>query len=246
VKSGKFKTCDIPLGNAFQLGTISLPLALRNKAEKLKLEVTVGSFTNKWDFWVYPAKNDPVANEEKIRVVSSMDQATQKLLEEGGTVLLTLKKGTLKPEFGGNVAIGFSSIFWNTAWTKGQPPHTLGILCDPKQPALADFPTEYHSNWQWWDAMSHSGAINLTTFPTGLQPIIRVIDDWFTNRPLALLFEAKTGKGRILISGIDLVTDLENRPEARQLRYSLKRYMSGNQFNPSTLVDFSVIQRLTN
>jgi hypothetical protein len=27
----------------------------------------------------------------------------------------------------GKVAIGFSSIFWNTAWTRGQPPHTLGI-----------------------------------------------------------------------------------------------------------------------
>ena len=60
---------------------------------------------------------------------------------------------------GGDVAIGFSSIFWNTAWTARQPPHTLGILCNPKHPALAEFPTEYFSNYQWWDAMSHSGAI---------------------------------------------------------------------------------------
>ena len=35
---------------------------------------------------------------------------------------------------------GFSPIFWNTAWTNWQPPHTLGILCDPKHPALAVVP----------------------------------------------------------------------------------------------------------
>ena len=32
---------------------------------------------------------------------------------------------------------GFSSIFWNTAWTHHQAPHTLGILCDPRGPAFA-------------------------------------------------------------------------------------------------------------
>jgi hypothetical protein len=41
-----------------------------------------------------------------------------------------------------NVPPGFSSIFWNTAWTSQQPPHTLGILCDPRHPALKYFPLE--------------------------------------------------------------------------------------------------------
>ncbi len=115
-----------------------------------------------------------------------------------------MKKGTLKPEWGGNIAIGFSSIFWNTAWTRGQAPHTLGILCNPKHPALIDFPTEYHSNWQWWDAMSHSGAINISSMPAEIKPIVRVVDDWFTNRPLALIFEARVGKGKLIVLGIDL------------------------------------------
>jgi hypothetical protein len=83
-----------------------------------------------------------------------------------------------------------------------------------------------------WDAMSHSGAINLTSFPSDLNPIVRVIDDWFTNRPLALIFEAKVGKGKLLVSGIDLQTDLANRPEAQQLLFSLKKYMVGEKFNP--------------
>ena len=132
------------------------------------------------------------------------------------------------------------------AWTQKQAPHTLGILCDPEHPALAEFPTEYHSNWQWWDAMSHSVAIDLTSFPQTLKPIVRIIDDWFTNRPLALLFEAKVGKGKLLVSGIDLQGDLTTRPEAQQLLYSLEKYMSGTRFNPNVELDVDTIDNLIN
>ncbi|MFY9154443.1 MAG: hypothetical protein WAO52_20660, partial [Prolixibacteraceae bacterium] len=92
----------------------------------------------------------------------------------------------------------------------------------------------------------HSGAIDLSKFPAEIKPIIRVIDDWFTNRPLALVFEAKVGKGKILISGIDLSSDLDKRPEARQLLYSLKKYMSGDQFHPVIELTAVQITKLTN
>ena len=238
--SGMLPQTDIALGNGIQLDSISVPLDALSVPEKLILEVTIGTFSNSWDFWVYPAKNEAIAGAEKIRVVSVLDPATQNFLEQGGTVLLTLKKGTLKPEYGGNIPVGFSSIFWNTAWTRGQAPHTLGILCNPNHPALAGFPTEYHSNWQWWDAMSHSGAINMSSFTANLVPIVRVIDDWFTNRPLALVFEAKVGMGKILVSGIDFSTDYDKRPEAQQLLFSLEKYMAGNKFNPTA--ELSAVQ----
>ena len=246
VQSGKLAKKDIVLGNCISLGKISFPLSSIRTATKLTLEIRVNSFINSWDFWVYPAKKEAVADFEKIRVVTSLDQSAQNFLEQGGSVLLTLKKGSLKPEYGGNIATGFSSIFWNTAWTKGQAPHTLGILCNPSHPALAEFPTEYHSNWQWWDAMSHSGAINMSGFPIEIKPIVRVIDDWYTNRPLALIFEAKVGKGKILISGIDLTTDLDRRPEAQQLLFSLKEYISGKKFNPLVEIDLKKLSVIYN
>jgi len=244
--AGNLAKTDISLGNCIPLGKISMPLKAIPLAGKFTLEVSVNSFTNNWDFWVYPAKKEEVKDAGKIKIVNSLDPSTRSFLEQGGTVLLNLKKGTLKPEAGGKIEIGFSCIFWNTAWTRGQAPHTLGILCNPSHPALADFPTEYHSNWQWWDAMSHSGAINLIVFPSDIRPIVRVIDDWFTNRPLGLIFEARAGKGRILVSGIDLTTDLNKRPEAQQLLYSLKKYMTGARFNPAKTVSCEMIQNLTN
>jgi hypothetical protein len=142
----------------------------------------------------------------------------------------------LAADKGGDIPIGFSSIFWNTAWTRGQAPHSLGILCDPAHPALAEFPTEYHSNWQWSDAMRHAQAIILSELPGDIQPVVRVIDDWFTNRPLGLIFEVKIGRGKLLITGIDLLRNADNRPEARQLLYSLQKYMASDDFQPTVEV----------
>jgi hypothetical protein len=158
--------------------------------------------------------------------------------------LLTLKKGSVVADKGGDIAIGFSSIFWNTAWTNSQPPVTLGILCDPKHPAFNDFPTQKFSNYQWWDAMSHSSPIKLDSVAKGLNPILRVIDDWVTARSLGLIFECKVGNGKLLVSGIDLLSNNETRPEARQLLYSLKNYMSKDSFDPKNLVESGKIKSL--
>jgi hypothetical protein len=140
--------------------------------------------------------------------------------------------------------VGFSSIFWNTAWTSGQAPHTLGILCNPEHPALASFPGEYHSNWQWWDAMHHGQAIILNNFENKIEPIVRIIDDWFENRSLGLIFEAKVGEGKIIVSGADILSDQEIRLEAKQLHYSLLNYMSSSQFQPAEKISINELERM--
>lgn len=89
--------------------------------------------------------------------------------------------------------------------------------------------------------MSHADAIQLNSFPVELKPIVQIIDDWVTNRRLALLFEAKVGKGKILVSGVDLVNNPENRVEAIQLRKSLQEYMAGENFNPESQLSMQEI-----
>ena len=160
------------------------------------------------------------------------------------TVLLTLKKGTLKKEMGASLAIGFFSIFWNTAWTNGQAPHTLGILYNLKTPAFDQFLTQYHSNYQWWYAMSHSNAILLDSIAGRIQPIVRVIDDWYKARRLGLLFECKVGTGKLLVSDINLLSDAEKRPEAKQFLYSLKNYIVSSKFNPTLDINATKISNL--
>lgn len=225
-------------------GTIRQNLSQLAKPAMLTLTVTAGSNQNSWEFFVYPSVKAVV--EEEVLVTQQLDSVALNALQSGGKVLLTFKKGTVLPQKGGDVQIGFSSIFWNTAWTKRQAPTTLGILCNPAHPAFRQFPTQYHSNYQWWDAMSHGNAIRLDAVDKTIQPILRVIDDWYTAKPLALLFECRIGKGKLLVSGIDLLAGADGRPEARQLLHSLKTYMASDAFQPSTLVSADVILGLTN
>jgi hypothetical protein len=239
---GQLPTTNIPIGNGFQLGKISQALSSIITPKKLLLKVQVGNYINSWNIFVYPSKLPQPKPD--IYVTQLLDEKAVVLLNKGGKVLLTLKKGSIKDNMGGNIVAGFSSIFWNTAWTNKQPPHTLGILCDPKHPALAQFPTDYYSNWEWQDGMSHSNVIRLDSLSTAIQPIVRVIDDWFTARPLGLLFECKIGNGSLLISGIDLLTGQENRPEARQLLFSLTSYMASSEFKPKVEVEMNKVYHL--
>ena len=242
VEEGTLGQQNISIGNNISLGKIEYSFQKENRPRKMTLEIAVAEFSNSWDIWVYPEMQDSGLGE--IKVVEKLDRATLQFLENGGKVLLSLGRGKVSPEMGGLVGVGFSSIFWNTAWTNNQKPHTLGILCNPGHPALELFPTEYYSNWQWQDAMSHADAIQLDSFPAELKPIVRIVDDWVTNRPLALLFEAKVGKGSILVSGADLVSNLENRPEARQLKASLLHYMTGEKFNPTVELTANEIRKI--
>jgi len=227
---GKLDKTTIPFGNGIKLGIIKQSLASVTKPSKLSLTVDVGGHKNSWYIFVYPASLPAISRD--IVVTQTLDKKALETLSKGGKVLLTFKKGAVKDDKGGDVAIGFSSIFWNTAWTQVQPPVTLGILCDPKNPALREFPTQGFSNWQWWDAMTHSNAIRLDSVANGLKPIVRVIDDWVTARPLGLIFECRVGKGKLMVSGIDLLDEKEKRSEARQLLYSLERYMATDSFAP--------------
>jgi hypothetical protein len=168
-----------------------------------------------------------------VLVTGELNNEALSSLQAGGKVLLTVPANRVKGDARGRVALGFSSIFWNTAWTHGQPPHTLGILCEPKHPALAEFPTDYHSNWQWWYLISRAGALLLDDLPKDLRPTVEVIDDWVTNRKLALVFEARVGAGKLLVCSVDLKHDLEGNPVARQMLHSLLDYMGSSKFKPA-------------
>ena len=245
VASGVFPSQTIPIGNCTSLGRVATPLAGIREARQLKLRVEVAGtpFANDWDFWVYPAGIAEKAP-NGILIVDRLDEQVLAALKDGGKVLLMPGPARVKGDGRGKVQLGFSSIFWNTAWTGGQPPHTLGILCDPKHPALAEFPTDPHTNWQWWELIANSQCMILDGLPPKLRPIVQVIDDWFTNRRLGLVFEARVGSGKILVCNIDLHGDLADRPVARQLRRSLVHYMDTSSFSPTVSLDPAQIRDL--
>jgi len=247
VASGNFAARDIPVGAGNVLGKIDLPLRDAPAPARYRLAVALDgtAFANDWEVWVYPG--DPVIAPVPagVLVTSSLDNAALAQLEAGGRVWLMLAKRSTKPDpKRGPIALGFSSIFWNTAWTNGQAPHTLGILCDPTHPALATFPTDGWTNWQWWYPLQHAAPMILDDLPAALRPTVQVIDDWVTNRKLGLVFESKVGKGRLLVTSIELDSG-ELDPVRRQLRASLLAYLASPAFAPTVEVTSAQLRSLT-
>lgn len=236
---GALPQCNLPTGELTNVGQILYKVNV-DKPQQWELEIEVGGYKNRWDLWAYP--DERVAKED-IMITTSLDEEAERLLAKGGKVLLTASKGSLHNEGKDSVSVGFSSIFWNTLWTNGQAPHTLGILCNPEHPALSGFPTEYHSNYQWWDAMSHCNALPLYKLGNP-EPIVRIIDDWFTARSLGLIVELKVGQGSLMLCGVDLLTNAEKRPEAVQLTNSLLDYMKSSAFNPKSTATVEQVKSL--
>jgi hypothetical protein len=250
VASGKLPPCDVPVDNGTALGQVRIDLKGVPSPARYKLVVSLrpaadggrpvstgrrdvgAAFENDWDVWVYPPKVD-TQPPSGVMVAEDLNDAAVTALKAGGKVLLLIPPNWVKNDASAKVELGFSSIFWNTAWTHRQAPTTLGILCDPRHPALAAFPTDYHSNWQWWYLISQAGAMFLDDLPKELKPTVQVIDDWVTSRKLGLVFEARMGGGKLLVCSIDLRRNLEHNPVARQMLHSLLCYMNSSSFKPA-------------
>jgi hypothetical protein len=242
---GQLTPQDVPVGNV-RLSPLNLDLRGLPAPARYRLAIGLSGtpWENDWDLWVYPPKVDS-AVPSGVTVVNDLTDAGLRALNEGAKMLLMIPPERVKgdPKLG-KIALGFSSIFWNTAWTARQAPHTLGILCDPRHPALAEFPTESHSNWQWWYLVSRAGAMILDGLPAKLRPTVQVIDDWFTARKLGLVFEAKLGQGKLLVTSIDLSSGVETNLVARQMRAGLLHYLASDRFKPKIEVTADQIRGL--
>lgn len=246
------------MGNVLAAGTtVRVNTSLRgiDHAQKLTLRVNVypaevsvlsGTLsdatilgTNHWDFWVYPASVRPELG--RVHVTDTLDLRAMNILRLGGDVLL-LAGGKVK--YGNDIVQQFLPVFWNTSWFKMRPPHTTGLLIDDRHPALAQFPTEYYSDLQWWELCNRTQVMQFTEFPADFQPIVQSIDTWFLSRKIGMLFEARVFRGRLMMTTMDLQSDLEHRHAARQMLYSLLSYMNSSAFQPRYTLSADVIQHL--
>lgn len=240
---GKLPAKDIPIGSPHSLGKIKISLKGIKKAEQMKLifDISGTSYRNQWDIWVYPSVLPEVNVPSEIKIVNSWNAEVKEYLKQGGKVLLLADTADVRT----TVSSCFSGISWNAVWS-GMPPELLGILCNPSHPLYAYFPTEFHSNWQWWDLVIPSKLMNLDHTPSTYRPLLQMIPDWNKNNKLGLVAEAKVGKGELLICTIDLLRNMDKRPVARQFLYSLKKYVSSPDFHPEEELSEQAVDVLFN
>lgn len=241
IASGTFQKATISVENGIGIGTIKQSLSAISTASRLQLRVSIANtaFANEWDIWVYPPL-PAVKGKDSIYYCSNFDAEAEEVLKRGGTVFLNASGKVVK---GKEVVQHFTPVFWNTSWFKMRPPHTLGFVCDPANPAFRYFPTEAHSNLQWWEILDKAQVMHLEDFPKGFTPLVQPIDTWFMNRRLAFVFEAKVYAGKLLVSTLNLAPETgDDKPAARQLMYSLQQYMLSGDFTPAYTVEAETIK----
>lgn len=231
---GVMEAVPLEIGNENFVGEFSTALSVE---QATKLTVSVGikdsDYYNSWSIWVYPP----------TLTVPSTDILYTRNFSEAAAALAEGKKVLLNPDYQNLAGVTgrFVPVFWSPVHFPDQPA-TMGVLCQAEHPAFTHFPTEDHTNWQWWDLNIQSKALVLDEM--GIDPLVRIIDNFVTNRNLGSVFESKVGSGSLLFSSIDLSTDLNRRHAARQLRYSLMNYMGSDAFNPQADLAFDQVLNL--
>jgi beta-galactosidase len=216
VAAGVLPRCDLPRGRTPDLGRIALgPLVMGRY--RLELRLSDDGPANDWPIEVVPAQA-AIAVPDGVRFATTADQDLLAWVAAGGTaVLCAADLGHLPPPG------AFVPVFWNRQWFPSQRTTTLGLLTDPRHPALAAFPSAGHTTWLWKDVVETASCLPVAGWPD-TAVIVRWIDDWNTSRSLALVAECRLGAGRLVIAACDAVRDLAQRPATRQLVRSLLAY----------------------
>ena len=231
-------TVDILQGALTNIASLNIDLLKFSKAEKLTLSLFLEGtkYENSYPLWVYPANIDTRVP-DNILVSKKLDKITLSKLADGGLVLFIPEFNDIK-----DLSVGglFTPDYWNWRMFKGisesnnKPvsPGTMSILTDPRLPLFNDFPTEFHTDWQWWPIVKNSRPFILDNTPKNYRPLVQVVDNIDRNHKLGLIFEFAVGKGKLLVCMSDLKA-IQNKPEGRQFYIAILKYMSSDKFNPS-------------
>ncbi len=232
VDNGEISNLTIAQGGVTKCGKVEASLNGIQKARHLTLEVQVkgrkfNTIANDWSVWVYP-KNISEEIPVNVHFTDSLNRQAYDILRKGGRVVFDASRDQAKKA----KALIYMPVYWSASWFPAVRNNQLGLLIKDKHPALNDFPTSYHSDWQWEWALKGAKAIVINDLDKSLKPIVQPVDNFHVNDKLGAIYEVTVGDGRLLISGIDISNTKEN-PVKKQLRYSLLKYAAGNKFSPN-------------
>lgn len=206
-------------GGLTDIGTRVYPLSSVQKPTQLTLTLTLKDIVNVYHLWVYPSSDlcaddlvttSTVTDDGKPLVVSRSLNVALAALDSAATVLYFPSAEELEP-----VSVGglFTPDYWNYAMFKSisegahreVSPGTLSLLMDMSHPLFDGFPTEGHTDWQWWSIIHASRPLILDKTSPAVRPLIQVVDNIERNHKLGLLIECRVGEGRLMICTTDPV-----------------------------------------
>ncbi len=261
-ESGTLSVAELRLGKLTQVGAAELKLPAAPQGLQFELRVTLRRGdevlnTNQWTFWALPevpaslpeapgifVRIGPNADrlipeQAPLVIADGVDQALTDYLAAGGRCLLLSKGSAIEePETYYQGYTTYRTIPWN-----GAPGNSGTVITD--HPALASFPhgAACDLNFAWLIKKVH--PLNLGELRAhGVEPIIRGIDFYQTNKHLAYLLEFRVGKGRCLVTSLNLLSKPGERLEARYLLHCLTQYAQSPAFRPTASVPPEEFTRL--
>ncbi len=225
--SGRLPFVKCPAGRLTDAGTLETALdelAPGSAAVPVRLELTVrlGECVNCYPLWVYLAAEPSCPAD--VYETAYLDETAKEVLQKGGKVYLA--PPSVKEALPQSIQAQFTTDFWSVGTFPSQE-GGMGQLIDEKHPLFAAFPTEFHTNWQWWPMAVQRAVI----LPERYEAIVTEMDSYAFLRPMAQLLECRCGNGRLLFSSFGL-QDLQQYPEARALLAAIYRYMDSERFCP--------------
>lgn len=255
------------MANGFNDGNgACLDVKIPSRKVILTLDIDYGRYDarrhrNTYDLWIYTTEKSLDIYKEGVVITSDLTDEVAKKLEKGAKVLwmpTTSKNfvasadtisqaGNATPYTVGGL---FQTDYWNYRMfkticennKKTVSPGTLGILTNPKHPIFCDFPTEMHTNWQWFPVIKDSHPLVLDNFAKDDKPIVQVIDNIERNHKLGLVMEWKVGAGKLLVCMSDLEKASEY-PEGRAFYESVLSYMRSPEFAPQSEITIANLRK---
>ena len=244
--AGKEGTLSIPDGEGLiDVGSIACPINVDHAVKQtLLIGVDGTDYHNTYDLWFYPRAR---IYKEGVIVTHELTPDIARQLENGASVLWM-------PDSLPHTVDGlFQTDYWNYRMfkticennKKTVSPGTLGILTRPDHPIFNSFPTEKHTNWQWFDVVKNSHPLVLDNFPVDYLPVVQVIDNVERNHKLGLIMEWQVGNGKLLVcmSNLDKVV-AAGHPEGSAFYESVLNYMRSSDFRPTSSITVDQLQQL--
>lgn len=210
-------------GSYTEVGSLDIPLDFVEKNTALTLKVRIGDCISAYPIWVY-RKTTPVCP-ENVYETRAFDVKTREILQNGGRVYLSPDAD--KESLPNSIKTQFTTDFWSVG-TFADQEGGMGQLIDTEHPIFKEFPTDFHTDWQWWIMASKRAVI----LPHPMKMIITEMDSYAFLRPMAQLIEFRCLKGKVLLSTMELHKS-QQYPEARALQAAIYTYLSGENFEPA-------------
>lgn len=224
-------------------------------------ELDATRYSNTYDLWVYTTPKNIDYLKKQVVIAKDLTSDVVKKLEKGAKVLWmptasshfvaaddTLSQADNATPY--TVGGLFQTDYWNYRMfkticennKKKVSPGTLGILTNPEHPIFKGFPTEMHTNWQWFPIIKESHPLVLDNFAKDYRPVVQVIDNIERNHKLGLVMEWKVGAGKLLICMSDLEKAAKY-PEGRAFYESVLGYMQSDEFNPAAEITMDELKK---